>query len=317
VAKSRVYFISDVHGSSRCFRKFLNAASFYKADILILGGDITGKVMTPIVEAGDGSFRCTYQGSDLALKNNEEVEEFRKKAADSGSYTIQVSSSEFEELAASPQKVTELFTRLMVERLREWISLAEERLGKTSVKCFISPGNDDIFDLDPVLDSSSYIVNPEGRVVKIDGEHEMITLGYTNHTPWHSPREVDEDVLAVKISGMADKVQNMKSAIFNIHVPPIDTPIDQAPRIDENLKIVVRAGHVEIISAGSSACRAAITKYQPMIGLHGHIHESRGIVKLGRTMCANPGSEYSEGILRSFIADVEGEKIKSYLLASG
>ena len=317
MAKSRVYFISDVHGSSRCFRKFLNAASFYKADILILGGDITGKVMTPIVEVGDGTFRCTYQGSDLTLKNDEEVEEFRKKAADSGSYTIQVSTSEFEKLEANPQKVTELFTRLMVERLREWISLAEERLGKTSVKCFISPGNDDIFDLDPVLDSSSYVVNPEGRVVKIDGEHEMITLGYTNHTPWNSPREVDEDVLAVKISGMADKVQNMKSAIFNIHVPPVDTPIDQAPRIDENLKIVVKAGHVEIISAGSLACRAAIMKYQPMIGLHGHIHESRGIVKLGRTMCANPGSEYSEGILRGFIADVEGDKIKSYLLASG
>jgi len=205
----------------------------------------------------------------------------------------------------------------MVERTREWISLAEERLGKTSVKCFISPGNDDLSDLDPVLDSSPYVVNPEGRVVKIDGEHEMITLGYTNHTPWNSPREVDEDVLALKISGMADKVQNMKSAIFNIHVPPIDTPIDQAPRIDKNLKMVVKAGYVEMISAGSSACRAAVMKYQPMIGLHGHIHESRGIVRLGRTLCANPGSEYGEGILRSFISDLEGDRIKSYLLASG
>ena len=317
MAKSRIYFISDVHGSNKCFRKFLNAASFYKADILILGGDITGKVITPIVEEGDGSFRCTYQGTELVLKNSNEVEEFRKKAADSGSYTTLVSQSEFKELEVDPAKVTELFRRLMVERLRDWISLAEERLGKTSVKCFISPGNDDIFDLDRVLDSSPYVVNPEGRVVEINGDHEMITLGYTNHTPWNSPREVDEDVLALKISGMAEKVQNMKSAIFNIHVPPIDTPIDQAPRVDKNLRIVVKAGSVEIISAGSSACRAAIMKYQPMIGLHGHIHESRGIVRLGRTMCVNPGSEYGEGILRSFIADLEGEKIKSYLLASG
>src|SRR5439155_24222174 len=113
---------------------------------------------------------------------------------------------------------------------------------------------------------------------------------------WNSSREVDEDVLALKISAMADKVQNMKSAIFNIHVPPIDTPIDQAPRVDENLRIVVKAGYVEIISAGSSACRAAIMKYQPMIGLHGHIHESRGIVRPGRTMCVTRGSEYGEGI---------------------
>src|SRR3989454_9935867 len=253
MAKSRIYFISDVHGSNRCFRKFLNAASFYKADILILGGDITGKVMTPISEEGDGTFRCTYQGSDLVLKNNEEVEEFRKKAADFGQYTSIMSPSEFKELEANPGKVTELFSRLMVERTREWISLAEERLGKTSVKCFISPGNDDIFDLDRVLDSSPYVVNPEGRVVEINGDHEMITLGYTNHTPWNSPREADEDVLAKKISDMADQVRSLRSAIFNIHVPPIDTPIDKAPRIDENLKIVVKAGNVEMISAGSTA----------------------------------------------------------------
>ena len=316
MARSRIYFITDVHGSSKCFRKFLNAAKFYKADVLILGGDITGKVMTPIVES-EGRFSCTYQGSELVMNNGGEVDEFRKKVADSGTYTHLVSQSEFKELEASPGKVRELFSQLMVERVREWASLAEERLGRTSVKCFVSPGNDDVFDIDPALNSSTYLVNPEARVVEIDGTHEMITLGYTNHTPWNSPREVEEDALAKRISDMADQVRSRKSAIFNIHVPPIDTPIDKAPRIDENLKIVVKAGSVEMISAGSSACRAAITKYQPMLGLHGHIHESRGIVKLGRTMCANPGSEYTEGILRGFLADLDGDTINSYLLTSG
>jgi Icc-related predicted phosphoesterase len=316
LAKSRIYFITDVHGSDRCFRKFLNAAKFYEAEVLILGGDITGKMITPIIEE-DGGFRCNYQGVEIMLKSKEEVEAFRKKAADGGSYTQVVSPAEYKELEANPAKVTELFTRLMVERLREWVSLAEERLGKTSVRCFISPGNDDILDLDPILSDSQYVVNPEGRVVTIDGEHEMITLGYTNHTPWNSPREVDEDDLARRISAMADKVGNMKSAIFNVHVPPIDTPIDSAPRVDKTLKVVVKAGHVEMISAGSSASREAILKYQPMLGLHGHIHESRGIVKLGRTLCANPGSEYGEGILRGFLADLDGDKVKSYLLTSG
>jgi uncharacterized protein len=316
VARSRIYFVTDVHGSSRCFRKFLNAAKFYKADVLILGGDITGKVMTPIVEI-DGKFSCTYQGAGLEMSNGDEVEAFRKKAAESGTYTHLVSQSEFRELEADPGKVKDLFKQLMVERVREWVSLAEERLGKTSVKCFISPGNDDISEIDPALSSSTYVVNPEERVVEVDGEHEMITLGTTNHTPWNSPREVDEDVLAKKISDMADQVRTMKSSIFNIHVPPIDTPIDKAPRVDESLKIVVKAGNVEMISAGSTACRAAITKYQPMLGLHGHIHESRGVVKLGRTMCANPGSEYTEGILRGFLADLEGDKVKSHLLTSG
>ncbi len=316
MARSRIYFITDVHGSSKCFRKFLNAAKFYKADVLILGGDITGKVMTPIVEGG-GKYTCSYQGAELAMTNMSEVEEFRKKAAESGTYTKVVSPSEFGELAADPAKVKDLFSKLMVERVREWLLLAEERLGKTSVRCYISPGNDDIYEIDAALNSSSYVVNPEERVVDIDSGHEMITSGTTNHTPWNSPREVDEDVLAKKFSAMADQVKGMKSSIFNIHVPPIDTPIDKAPRIDANFRVVVKAGNVEMISAGSTACRAAIMKYQPMLGLHGHIHESRGIVKLGKTMCANPGSEYTEGILRGFLADLDGDKIKSYLLTSG
>jgi Icc-related predicted phosphoesterase len=313
----RLFFITDVHGSDRCFRKFLNAASFYKAEVIILGGDVTGKVFTPVVEQGDGSYRCTFQGDQLVLGSKEEMEEFRKRAAYSGMYTSVVTPSEFNELEANPARVSEVFTRLMVERMREWMALAEERLGKTQVRCFVSPGNDDRFEIDQVLDSSKYVVNPEGRVLNIDGDHEMITLGYTNRTPWKSPREVDEDELARKISAMADKVKSIKTAIFNIHVPPIDTPIDQAPKIDENLKQVVSAGNVEIISAGSSACRGAIMKYQPMLGLHGHIHESRGIVKLGRTLCANPGSEYGEGILRGFLVDIEGERVRSYLLTSG
>jgi uncharacterized protein len=317
VGRTRVYFITDVHGSNRCFKKFLNAAKFYGADVLILGGDITGKVLIPIVEQNGGDFRTTYLGKETNFKNRKEVVEFEGKVADSGVYAHILNRSEFEELEADPGKVSALFKDLMVERLREWIALAEERLGRSSVKCLISPGNDDVMEVDQVLNSSSYVVNPEGRVVEIDGEHEMITLGYTNHTPWNSPREVDEDVLAEKIKAMADKVGKIESAIFNIHVPPIDTPIDQAPRVDQTLRIVVRAGSVEMISAGSSACRAAVEKYQPMLGLHGHIHESRGIVKIGRTLCANPGSEYGEGILRGFVADLEGTKMKSYLLTSG
>ncbi|HZW85685.1 MAG TPA: hypothetical protein VFE91_07290 [Nitrososphaerales archaeon] len=317
MAKTRIYFITDVHGSNRCFRKFLNAAKFYEANVIILGGDITGKSMTPLVEAGDGTWSCHFQGMDMVLKTEKEVADLQARAGDSGAYAPVITKAKFEELESSPAKVTEFFNQQMVGRVGEWMALAEERLGKTQVKCMISPGNDDIFDIDPALSSSPYVINPEGKVVKVDDTHEMITLGYTNHTPWKSAREVDEDVLAGMISKMADQVQNMKTAIFNIHVPPIDSPLDKAPKVDESLKIVVRAGNVEMISAGSTACRAAIEKYQPMLGLHGHIHESRGIHKIGRTLCANPGSEYGEGILRGFIVDLDGDKTKSYILTSG
>ncbi len=145
----------------------------------------------------------------------------------------------------------------------------------------------------------------------------MITLGYTNHTPWNSPREVDEGELGQKIERLAAGVKDMKTAIFNIHVPPINTPIDRAPMVDKDLKVVVKSGQAQMTSAGSSACRAAVEKHQPMLGIHGHIHESHGFVMIGRTLCANPGSEYGEGVLRGFLTEIDGAKIKSHMLTTG
>jgi len=315
--KSRVFFITDVHGSTRCFKKFLNAAKFYKANILVLGGDLTGKILIPIVDQGDGTYKCRYEGNELLLRNTKEVDGVVARATDAGLYTRIMTRKEFEETSADPKNVTAAFNKAMVDRVTEWMRLAEERLGNSDVKCYISPGNDDFFDVDPVLDSSSYVINPEEKVVSLDGEHEMITLGYTNHTPWHSPREVDEEELGRKIESMAAGVKNMRTAIFNIHVPPIDTPIDKAPMVDENLKVVVRSGQVEMISAGSTACRAAIEKHQPMLGIHGHIHESHGFVMIGKTLCANPGSDYGEGVLRGFLTEIEGDRIKSHMLTTG
>ena len=317
MSSTRVFFITDVHGSTRCFKKFLNSAKFYNASILVLGGDLTGKVLIPIVEQGDGTYRCKYEGAEMTLKNRKDVDELVSKATDSGLYTSVISRKEFEEMSADPKSVTAAFNKAMVDRVRDWMRLAEERLGKTDVKCYISPGNDDLFDVDPILDSSSYVMNPEGKTVSIDGQHEMITLGYTNHTPWNSPREVDEDVLGGMIDKMTSQVKEMKTAIFNIHVPPIDTPIDKAPKVDKDLKVVVKGGQVEIGSAGSSACRAAIEKHQPMLGIHGHIHESHGFVMIGRTLCANPGSDYGEGVLRGFLTEIEGDKIRSHMLTTG
>ena len=317
MTKSRVFFITDVHGSTRCFKKFLNAAKFYKANILVLGGDLTGKVLIPIVDQGDGAYRCTYEGNELSLRNRKEVDEVVAKADDAGLYTRIMTRNEFDEVSADPRNVTATFNKAMLDRVTEWMHLADERLGNTDVKCYISPGNDDLFDVDPLLSSSSCVINPEGRVVSIDGEHEMITLGYTNHTPWHSPREVDEEELGRMIESLAAGVKNMRTAIFNIHVPPINTPIDRAPMVDENLKVVARSGQVQMISAGSTACRAAIEKHQPMLGIHGHIHESHGFVMIGKTLCANPGSDYGEGVLRGFLTEIEGDRIKSHMLTTG
>ncbi len=317
VSRTRLFFVTDVHGSEICFRKFLNAAGFYRAQVLILGGDITGKSIVPVIRRPDGSYEANHLGNQVEVRSDDGLKKTLKVISDSGAYPYITDRAGFDELQASRAKQDELFTELIVERIREWMTLADERLKGTAVKRFISPGNDDIFQIDPVLSSASEVINPEEKVVEIDGSHEMITLGYTNHTPWHSPREVDESVLLEKVERLASGVKRMKNAIFNLHVPPIDTPIDQAPKVSADLKYVTTVGQVEIISAGSVSVRKAIEEHQPMLGVHGHIHESRGVVTIGRTLCANPGSEYGEGILRGFLADLEGTSINSYLLTSG
>ncbi|MDG6999464.1 MAG: metallophosphoesterase [Nitrososphaerota archaeon] len=315
--KTKLYFVTDVHGSDRCFRKFINAGKFYNANVLILGGDITGKMIVPIISRDNGTWETGYSGTVTVLKTKEEANTLAKSISDSGFYPYFTERKQVEEMNASKEKVDSLFKELMVEGIRGWMHLAEERLKGTGISCYISPGNDDIFEIDDVLSSSSYVVNPEEKVVRIDDHHEMITLGYTNHTPWNSPREVDEEVLEQKIEAMASKLENPANAIWNIHVPPIDTPIDQAPKLDSTLKPVISGGHMVMISAGSVATRKTIEKYQPLIGIHGHIHESKGIVKIGKTMCFNPGSEYGEGILRGLICELEDSKVKSYMLTSG
>ena len=317
MTKTKIYFVTDVHGSDRCFRKFVNAGKFYGANVLILGGDITGKMIVPIVDQEDGTRLCTYVGANRVLKSQQEVDDMVKTVKDSGYYPYLAGKKEVEELTAQPDRVHQLFKELMKEDVERWMALAEERLKGTGIKCYVSPGNDDFFDIDEALDSATYVVNPEEKVVDIDGEHEMITLGYTNHTPWNSPREVDESVLGEKIERMASEVKNMNTAIFNIHVPPIDTQLDQAPKLDESLKPVTAGGHPVMISAGSTAVRSSIEKHQPLAGFHGHVHESRGTVKIGRTMCFNPGSEYNQGILRGLLCELDKDRVKSHLLVSG
>jgi Icc-related predicted phosphoesterase len=71
-----------------------------------------------------------------------------------------------------------------------------------------------------------------------------------------------------------------------------------------------------ITGVGSKAVRRAIETYQPILSLHGHIHESRGVATIGRTVCINPGSEYPDGVLRGAIVDFDRDGVKSYVLTS-
>lgn len=285
----RIFFVTDVHGSERCFKKFLNAGKFYKANAVILAGDITGKMIVPVVKEPDGTYLSSYAGSELRPKSETEVQELEKLIRDSGFYPYRTNVEEMSSLEADKKKVNELFTKLMADTVERWVQMAEERLRDSGIKCFISPGNDDRWEIDVPLKKSRIIINPEEKVVEIDQHHEMITLGLTNHTPWKSPREFDEEVLAERIDKMAAAVKDMKNCIFNLHCPPYGTVIDAAPELDETLKHTRSGGQVVMTAAGSTAVRDSIKECQPLVGLHGHIHESKGVVTIGRTKCFNPG----------------------------
>lgn len=314
----RIFFTSDVHGSNVCFMKFLNAAKFYRADVLILGGDITGKIIVPIIQRGDGIYHAEFQGSGYDLKTTQEREALEKNIRNSGFYPYLTSPSENESLQSDKQLLDDLFTKIMIDEVRRWISVAEERLKGSNVKCYISPGNDDRFAIDDVLKSSSAVICSEDEIVWLDDDHEMITSAWSNPTPWHSPREANEERLAEILNKMISRVDKMENCIFNLHCPPYNTPIDMAPELDETLKPKTSTGGgISMIHVGSTAVRQVIEKYQPLLGIHGHIHEARGFAKIGRTMCINPGSEYGEGILRGAIINLDQKGIKSHQLVQG
>lgn len=312
--KTKLFFTTDVHGSERCFIKFVNSARFYKCDVIVLGGDLTGKMILPILRRPDGSYEAEYLRRKYILKSEEEIQTLEKEAKSIGYYTLVATPEEIEDYT---NKMDDVFEKLMVESIRKWVEIAEKRLKGTGVKCFILPGNDDSFSIDPILERSDYVINPEGKVVWIDEKHEMISTGYTNITPWKCPRDISEEELNKKIEGMASKVVDMKNCIFNFHCPPYATVLDEAPELDETLKPVVKGASVQMANVGSTAVLQAIKRYQPLAGLHGHIHESSGFLKIGRTLCLNPGSEYSEGILRGVLIHLDEKGIKDYTRVEG
>jgi len=315
--KTRLLFTSDVHGAEKVFMKFVNAAKHYSADVLILGGDITGKIMIPIIKREDGTYLTEYKGQVQKLDTESQLSDLLKNIRFSGYYPYVTTQSEYDQLANDKSKMDALFSKVMAENVERWIKVAEERLRGSKIKCYISPGNDDRYDVDRILSSSDVVINPEGRVVTIDDRHEMITLGYTNVTPWNAPRDIDDAELGKKVEDLASKVNNMRDCIFNFHCPPYDSSLDTAPLLRPDLRPVVSGGAIVNVPVGSKAVRKAIETHQPLLGLHGHIHEAKGASKIGRTLCINPGSEYPEGILCGVVVDLDEKGVKGYVLTSG
>jgi Icc-related predicted phosphoesterase len=311
----KIFYAGDVHGSERCFRKFLNSAAFYDADVLIMGGDITGKVMTPLIEEKPGRFVATVFGHTEKAKRERDVLELEEQIRFNGFYPLRCSPEEYERLGADEGYREGVMSRLMIEEVARWVSLADERLAGTEVRCLIMPGNDDEFEIDPVLDSER-VENPDGRVVRV-GDLQLLSCAWANPTPWSSPREEGEAELAARLGGIAADLDPELPAIFNLHVPPYDSGLDTAPQIDADLGVVTTGGQPNLIPVGSRAVRELIEERRPILGLHGHIHECRNAVTVGTTVCINPGSNYADGVLDGALVEVDDGGLGDYQLVSG
>jgi uncharacterized protein len=311
----RLFFATDIHGSDRCFRKFLNAANFYGAKYLVMGGDITGKTMVPIERNGSG-YKVSLDGREHSGLDEAERARVEQQIRDYGQYPIVGTAEELAQLEDQATREAR-FTEVTLASIKRWVEMAEERLGGTDVRCFITPGNDDVFEIDEVLAGCSAVEFVEGTRVALDDDHEMITTGYSNPTPWDTPRELEEEALAARIRKMSAELENPSSALMVLHPPPFGSLLDQAPALDEDLNMEVRGGNVQMASVGSRAVREVIEEAQPLLALHGHVHESAAEQKLGRTWCINPGSEYTSGILRGALVGLAPDEVVTHQLVSG
>jgi uncharacterized protein len=312
---TRLFFCTDLHGSEICFRKFLHAGATYEANVVIMGGDCTGKMIIPVVGSDADGWRVDWAGQVTQTSDADELAEIEKQIKNNGLYPVHMSEAELATIEADPSKLHDLFESVMLGTLKGWTELAAERLATSGLQVIFTPGNDDEMSVDDVLRAAPFISSPEGEVMTVEGGYEMLSLGWSNHTPWDTPRECSEEELAGKIAALAGRIQDMDRAIFNIHVPPHGTGLDSAPEIEGGDR-VKRGGTIQA-SVGSTAVRDAILEYQPLLSLHGHIHESRGMQKLGRTTCINPGSAYSDWTLQGVVVDLDGTSVKRYVPTTG
>ncbi len=311
----RIFFATDIHGSEVCWRKFLNAGAFHKADVLVMGGDMTGKAMVPITGEG-ASWKVTLQEQEHVLSGEAEVAAMEKRISDRGYYPIRLSPDEMVAWQADATLVDARFKAEMLAQVGRWMALADERLAGKGIRCIVSPANDDIFEIDPIIAAAKLVDLGESNLIDLDG-FSLVSTGWANPTPWNTFRELPEDQLRERIDGLVASVPDRSRAIFNFHAPPYGSNLDNAPKIDADMRYV--SGGQALIPVGSRAIRDAIVEYAPVLSLHGHIHEGRGAVKLGRTLAVNPGSTYEDGVLQAAIVDLDHKKaeVKRYLLING
>ena len=312
----RLFFATDIHGSETCWRKFLNSGKHYDADVIVLGGDMTGKALVPVVDEGDGRWHATLLENREELVGEDDVAAFEEAVIRRGYYPFRTTPEEVRELQDDEARWHRLFEEEMLKTVERWMQVADEKLAGKDIRCFVCPGNDDQLNVDDVIRGAKNVELAEGEVVEIGG-YQMVSSGWANRTPWDTYREEDEEDLEIRIRKITDQVTAPpERTIFSLHCPPYKSGLDDAPQLTKDMHLK-EAGR-STVPVGSTAVRAAIEEHQPCLGLHGHIHEAKGTTRIGRTLCINPGSSYEQGQLLGAVVDLDGKKkVKRFILTSG
>lgn len=313
---TRLFYAGDLHGSRVCWKKFVNAAAHYPADALVMGGDLTGKALVPIIREGDGSYLARVIGEQRVARTPEDLDEMQRAISTNGMYSLIVDPGEARLLAEGGSRLEKAFEEALLDELRLWVRFADERLAETETLAFVIPGNDDPWSIDEVLASGLSVVACDEQV-RMLGPHELVSFGYSNRTPWNTPRELDEEEIYARLKRLVEQLEAPQRAIFNIHVPPYKSSLDTAYEVDEDLRYVMKGGRPHEVSTGSPAVRQVIEETEPLLSLHGHIHESRGVTKIGRTVAINPGSDYGSGHLDGCLVHLEPDRVVNQYLVSG
>jgi len=311
----KLYFATDVHGSEICWKKFISAAKFYEVDVLILGGDMTGKAIVPIIAQGDDKYKVTLLEQESILEGQEAVDKMVATIQNRGYYPYVTNPDEVNEIANTPGRSDELFLEMVLGTLERWMDYADNKLAGTGIHCYVCPGNDDVFEIDDTIAASKSVRSVEGQVIQLDEHHEMVSSGWSNPTPWDTHREEPEEALLERIEAVIAKAKNPSNAVFNLHPPPYGSGLDEAPELTKDMRPAY-AGR-SLVSVGSKSVMAVIDKYQPILGLHGHIHEGKGTRKYKKTLCINPGSMYEQGVLHGAVVELKPNKVGNYVLTTG
>lgn len=313
-----IFYAADLHGADMCFKKWLNAGRVYEADVVVIGGDLTGKVLVPLYPAKGGGRTATWHGRTVELEGRAEIDRFERRVRAEGAYAYETTAEEVAEIQASIEREREVFLRLKAAALEEWVAWADERLSESRVRALVMPGNDDPVGLDPILDSARTLENVQGRAVELAPGIWMASRGESTPTPWNTPREVPDDELGRLVEKAVSEIPEDAFAVWNVHNPPYNTGIDSAPKLDASLRVrYTGSGEPDKVPVGSRSVRRLIEERQPGLALHGHIHEGRGRYALGRTVGFNPGSVYSDGTLYGVLVRVSSDGVRSYTLTAG